>query len=263
MPLPMRVFVRGASTVGWSGVMDGPRTDLGFPRVIERDLLASGQAAVVVSRTVGGMRTNTVLREWERDVVGFSPDAVVIMAVHYETLHVLWPQRLERHANSMTWAPRRLGTLYRKRVLRPAWRALVKLQTKLEDYVPDFWWRRRIDHAVADVAKAAAQMRRIASPLIILMEVPRPSAPGRYLFPRMPERVDYANRRLAELVARFGEDDVRLFRTNDAVEAYADGDREVALPDGFHFAPGLHEAVGHQLAEELASWAQTQPHLKA
>ena len=119
LPLPLRVLVRGASTVGYSGVMSGPRTDLGFPRVIERDLLAGGRPASVVSLTVGGMRTNTVLRTWEHDVLGWSPDVLVIMAGHYETLHVLWPQWLERHANSNIWSPRRLNTRYRRRVLRP------------------------------------------------------------------------------------------------------------------------------------------------
>lgn len=262
LPLPLRVLVRGASTVGYSGVMSGPRTDLGFPRVIERDLLAGGRPASVVSLTVGGMRTNTVLRTWEHDILGWSPDVIVIMAGHYETLHVLWPQWLERHANSNIWAPRRLNTLYRRRVLRPLWRTLVKLQTKLEQRVPSWWWRHRVDNAVADIAKTVTQARTIASPLVIVMEVPQPSGPGRSLFPGMPERVTYVNQRLAEAVARAGAEDVRIFPTNEVVASYAHGDLDAALPDGFHFTPGLHAVVGGRLADEIEAWAKAQPHLE-
>lgn len=261
MRLPLRVLVKGASTVGWSGAMGGPRSDMIFARVIERDLLAADQPAVVVAKSVGGMRTNTVLRDWERDVTGYSPDVIVIMAGHYETLHVLWPQWLERHANSPTWAVRPLSTLYRKRLLRPAWRALVKLQTKIEARVPGWWWRRRVDNAVADIAKAVTQMRQIASPLVILMEVPSPSAPGLFLFPQMPERVTYVNGRLAQLVDRFATPDVRLFPTNREIREFAGGDLEAALPDGFHFAPRLHERVGGSIAAEVEAWAKAQPHL--
>lgn len=263
LPLPLRVYVTGASTVGWSGTMSGPRTDIGFPRALERDLLASGQPTESRCRTVGGMPTAEIRRSWERELVGFSPDAIVIMAGHYETLHVLWPHWLERHANSLTWAPRRLVTLYRKRLLRPLWRSLVKLQTRVEARVPDALWRRRVANAVADIRKTIVQARQIQSPMVVVMEVPSPSAPGRYLFPGLPERIGHLNGLLADMVAGFGRDDIRLFRTNELVASYADGDLEAALPDGFHFAPALHDLVGRRLAEEIGAWALTQPHLKS
>lgn len=262
LPLPIRVYVTGASTVGWSGTMSGPRTDMGFPRVLERDLLASGQATDIRCRSVAGMPTAEIRRSWERELVGFSPDAIVIMAGHYETLHVLWPQRLERYANSLSWAPRPLNALYRKRLLRPLWRLLVKFQTQVESKVPGAVWRRRVGNAVADIRKTIVQARQLHSPLVIVMEVPSPSAPGRYLFPGLPERIGHLNGLLAAMVAGFGEDDVRLFRTNELVESYADGDHEAALPDGFHFAPPVHQLVGRRLAEEVGAWALTQPHLK-
>lgn len=263
IPLPMRILVRGASTVGYSGVMGGPRSDFTFPRVIERDLLASGRPATVMSLTKGGMRTATVLDSWESDVLGWSPDVVVIMAAHYETLHVLWPQWLERHANSVTWAPRRWGSVYRKRLLRPVWRFLVKVQANVEQRVPRGLWRRRIDNAVADIGKAISWIRQIGSPLVIVMEVPMPSEVAMRHFPGLPERVSYANDRLAGLVATVGESEVRLFPTNEITASYAGGDLVAALPDGFHFAPDVHDMVGRRLASEIEAWALTQPHLKS
>jgi lysophospholipase L1-like esterase len=261
LPLPLRVSVKGASTVGWMAPMSGPRTDLGFPRVIERELLRAGQAAVVLSHTVGGDATRNVLRDWERQVVGWSPDVVVLMSGHYETIHLLLPNWLERHANSMTWAPRRIGTLYRKRLLRPLWRSLVKFQGVVDRRLPRLS-ALRVRHAVADVRRAVEHMRQVGSPLVIVMETPIPAPYAQRLFPGMAERVALLNGWMGEMVAGFESDEVRLFRTTDVVDSFADGDLTAALPDGFHFHPGLHDLVGRRLAEEIGAWAQTQEHLK-
>ena len=45
------------------------------------------------------------------------------------------------------------------------------------------------------------------------------------------------------------------------IDKYADGDLDVAVPDGFHYTPEMHRVVGEHLAEQIAEWAQTQPHL--
>jgi len=261
LPLPMRVTVKGASTVGWMAPMGGPRSDLGFPRVIERELLHAGRPAVVLSHTVAGDATVNVLRNWERLIVGWSPDVVILMAGHYETIHLLLPNWLERHANSLTWSPRRLGTIYRKRVLRPTWRALVKLQGTVDRRAP--WlsaWRVR--QAVADIQRAITHIRQVGSPLVVVMETPPPGPHGVRLFPGMSSRVALLNERLGAMVNGFGSEEVRLFRTTDVVSSFADGDLSVALPDGFHFCPDLHDLVGRLLAAEVMAWAETQDHLK-
>ncbi|TNM44114.1 hypothetical protein FHP29_05225 [Nocardioides albidus] len=258
--LPTRIFIRGASTAGWSSPMGGPRQDLGFPRVIERELLASGQPADVRLVTVGGMPTSKVVREWERDVVGFSPDVVVYMVGHYETLHVLWPNWLERHANAFTWLPRRLSTAYRKKVLRPVWRLLVRLQTELDHRLPARFGERRVRNAVADIMRATALVRDIQSPLVVVMETPLPGSHGVALFPGMPQRVDLLNRLVAEAVAARGDGEVQVFATNAIVSA-ACPNRDEALPDGFHFSPAMHDVVGRALAAQIQEWTGTQSHL--
>jgi len=261
LPLPLRVSVKGASTVGWMAPMGGPRTDLGFPRVIERELLLAGRPAVVLSHTVGGDATRNVLRDWERQVVGWSPDVVVLMAGHYETIHLLLPNWLERHANSLTWSPRRLGTLYRKRVLRPMWRSLVRFQGVVDRRFP--WLSTlRLRHAVADIQRAITHMRGVGSPLVIVMETPPPAPFAQRLFPGMSGRVQLLNAWLRSMVDGFESEEVRLFRTSEVVAEFADGDLTPALPDGFHFSPELHDLVGRRLAAEIEAWAQTQGHLK-
>ncbi|WP_370288137.1 SGNH/GDSL hydrolase family protein [Nocardioides sp.] len=259
--LTTRVFVRGASTVGWSGRMGGARTELGFPRVLERELLARDHRAEVRSVTVGGMPTSAVLKRWEHDIVGWSPDVVVYMVGHYETLHVLWPNRLERHANHFRWLPRPLRTLYRRKVLRPVWRNLVRFQTAVDAHVPQRWAQRRVRYAVADLARAVKQAREIQSPLVVLMETPLPGSYARKLFPGMEVRVEAYNRMIAELADRLGEE-VRVLPTNAVLGLHDLGARDDALPDGFHFSAPAHDAVGRALAELVQPWIERQPHLQ-
>ncbi|GAA3670802.1 hypothetical protein GCM10022237_33220 [Nocardioides ginsengisoli] len=258
--LPTRIFIRGASTAGWTSPMSGPRSHLGFARVIERELLASGQPADVRLVTVGGMPTSKVVREWERDVVGFSPDVVIYMVGHYETLHLVWPNWLERHANAFTWLPRPAATFYRKKVVRPLWRTLVKLQTALDRRLPASLGRRRVVNAAADIARATDRVREIQSPLVILMETPQPGTYGVQLFPGMPARVDLLNGLLADGVAARGDAEVQLFPTNAIVSA-AYPVRDDAVPDGFHFSPEAHDLVGRALAAQIQEWTRTQSHL--
>ncbi len=259
--LSARILVRGASTVGWSGRMKGPRSHLGFPRVVERELVAGGQPAEVRSFTVGGMPTSEVVRTWERDVVGWSPDVVIYMVGHYETLHALWPNWLERHANNFNWLPRTGRVRYRRSVLRPVWRALVKFQTLVDTRVPAALTRRRVRNAVKDVRHAVTQVREIQSPLVIVMEAPRPGSIARRLFPGMQDRLDSYNRQVHEWVGELGDPEVRVFRTNAVLDA-AVPDRDAALPDGFHFSEVAHDAVGRALTEAMSGWLREQPHLR-
>jgi hypothetical protein len=63
-------------------------------------------------------------------------------------------------------------------------------------------------------------------------------------------------------VRRIDLPNVRYFRVSELVEKYADGDLEVATPDGFHYSPELHRRIGEYLARDVAEWAATQPHLQ-
>jgi hypothetical protein len=54
---------------------------------------------------------------------------------------------------------------------------------------------------------------------------------------------------------------VRYFPVMGLIDKYADGDLDVAVPDGFHYTPEMHRVVGEHLAAQIAEWAQTQPHL--
>jgi hypothetical protein len=78
----------------------------------------------------------------------------------------------------------------------------------------------------------------------------------------MSARIAVMNDALAAMVRRVDRPNVRYFKTSEMVNKYADGDVDVATPDGFHYSPYLHRQIGAALAREVLEWADTQPHLQ-
>jgi lysophospholipase L1-like esterase len=263
-PLPntIRVLVKGASTVGWLGEMGGPRTDFGFPRAMEEALLRDGRPAEVRTFSVPSERTKTAVRRWEREFIGYSPDVVVLVYGHYETIHLFLPWWLERHANSRTVPPRRWSTLYRTRILRPVWMFFARMQARADKKFDPTIRRSRPAKVVADLEKLVAHTQEIGSPLVYLFELPPPATRYRSWFPGMTARVGVMNQAIEGLVDRLGLSNVRYFRIGELLEEHTGGDLDVALPDGFHFSPSLHRRIGEELARDVAEWADTQEHLR-
>jgi hypothetical protein len=262
LPNPIKVLVKGASTVGWLGVMGGPRTDFGFPRAMEEALLQSGRPVELRTISVPSERTKTAVRRWEREMIGFSPDVIVLVYGHYETIHLFLPWWLERHANSRVVPPRRWSTLYRTRLLRPVWMSLAKLQAKLDTKLDPTIRRGRPKKVVADLEKIICHTQELHSPLVLLWQYNPPATRYRSWFPGMARRIEVMNAAIADMVQRINLPNVRVFDAAALVNTLSDGDLDVATPDGFHYSPELHRKIGEELAREVAAWADTQPHLQ-
>ncbi|MFZ0142644.1 MAG: SGNH/GDSL hydrolase family protein [Aeromicrobium sp.] len=261
LPLPIRVLVKGASTVNWTSWRGGPRTDFIFPRVIEEQLLSDGRPCDVQTITMMSEKTSKILGTWEREVLGFSPDVIVLVYGHYETVHLLLPRWLERHANSLKARPRRLESFYRNRILQRVWLLLARLQARLDRIVDPTIRRGRPRRVAADLERFISQVQTVASPLVIVFELLPPAKRYQSWFPGMAARIEVMNRTIADMITRVDKPNVRYFPVHELVDKYCDSDIEVATPDGFHYTPTMHRVVGTQLAEQIAEWADTQPHL--
>ena len=55
-------------------------------------------------------KTAPILKTWQQEILGFSPDVIVLVYGYVETIHLFLPRWLERHANSWKAKPRRLGS---------------------------------------------------------------------------------------------------------------------------------------------------------
>lgn len=261
LPLPIRVLVKGASTVNWVSGMGGPRTDFIFPRAIQAELAAEGRPAEVQTLSVASERTKSALLTWQQEVLGYSPDVIVLVYGHYETIHLVLPWWLERHANSLRARPRRLSALYRDRILRPVWMFGARMQARLDTRLNPTLRTSRPRNVAADLERLIGHYQQVASPLVYVFELLPPAQRYRSWFPGMAARIAAMNEALEAMVERVDLPNVRLFRTSELVETYAGGDLDVATPDGFHYTPALHRQIGVELAHRIAEWADTQPHL--
>lgn len=260
-PLPLRVLVKGASTVNWVSWMGGPRTDFTFSRALEEQLLADGRPCEVRTITMTSEKTSTILSTWQREILGFSPDVIVLVYGHYESIHLFLPRWLERHANSLKARRRPLTNLYRDKVLRPAWMVLAKLQARLDTILDPTIRRSRPRHVVADLETYIGHVQKVGSPMVVCFELLPPTKRYQTWFPGMAARMAVMNHAIADMVTRIGLPQVRYFKVSDLADELTGGDRELATPDGFHYSPELHRAVGVSLAIEIEEWADTQAHL--
>jgi GDSL-like Lipase/Acylhydrolase family len=262
LPLPIRVLVKGASTVGWASPMGGPRTDFTFPRVIEQQLLQAGRPVEIRTHSVPSERTKSTLLHWEDEVIGFSPDVVILVYGHYETVHLFLPWWLERHANSLKKRSRPIRNAYRRHVLRPVWMFLAKLQARADVALDPTMRRSRPRRVAADLEALIEHIQELHSPLVFLFELLPPAKRYQSWFPGMAARIEVMNEAIGGLVARLDNPNVRYKRIRRIVEEHAGGDLNVATPDGFHFSADIHRIIGTELAEEIREWADTQAHLQ-
>jgi hypothetical protein len=261
--LPIRVLVKGSSNVVIISPMSGPRTDFGFPRALEERLLADGRPCEVRSPSVPGELTKHMLRTWEADLLGYSPDVVILLYGQVETVHLFLPWRLERHANSFRGRPGVLRETYRNRLLRPVWKALARVQSKADNVVDPNMFRSRPRRVAAELARLLEHIQFVQNPLVLVFELQPPAKRFRRWFPGMPARIEVMNTAIKAVVDAAENPNVRYFTTSELVDKYADGDIDAATPDGFHFTPDMHRAIGDKLAGVIEDWADEQPHLRA
>ena len=258
LPLPLRVLVKGASTALWTSYMGGPRTDMVFSRVVEQELLATGQPAEVRNTAVLGDKTIDGLRRWPEEMIAWSPDVVVMVYGQYEAVHLVLPQLFERYVNKPR-VSRPFARRYRRLFLRGLWKVLAKTQAFVDARTPEIVWRRRIRRTAADISDHIEAMQQLASPLVMLLEL-LPIAPSKdHWFPGMTARIEAVNAANRETAERIPG--VRFVEVKPLVDEVAGGDLDRATPDGYHYTPELHRAVGERLAAEILEWAEKQPHL--
>ncbi|GAB2479007.1 SGNH/GDSL hydrolase family protein [Jatrophihabitans fulvus] len=260
LPLPLRVLVKGASTVIALGDRDWQRDDLAFPRAMERAVLQSGRPVEVRVSGVASERTKTALTVWEREVLAWSPDVVVLVYGHYECIHLVLPWWLERHANSLKRRRSPLRDLYRDRLLRKVWVSLAALQSKLDARL-DPTFRRRHKQVVRDLDQLIRRTYEAGHPLVLLPTLPAPTGKATSWFPGMARRIDVMNAAVADLVRRLDDPNVRTFAV-PPVAATVTPEGMSPTPDGFHYSADVHRAIGEAMAGEVLDWAATQPHLK-
>jgi lysophospholipase L1-like esterase len=252
LPLPLRVLMKGGSTVHTVSYMGGPRSDFAYPRATEAELYAAGVPAEVRCTAMASQRTKEAFKTWEQETFSWSPDVVVLTYGYMEIIHLFLPQPLERHANSLAARPGLVRTPYRT-ALHKFWKLLARLQQRLDRRLPRLFMRRRL-RAASDMFQLVERIQMIGSPLVLIMELTPPGPPFRKWFPGLAERMDLTNEALRDVVRRTDLPNVRFFPTNTVLAPLmAVGE---VVPDGGHYTPEAHRVIAAALAEEILEWAR-------
>lgn len=257
--VPVRVLVRGSSIATQVAFWGDSRSDMAYPRVVEQTLLAHDIPAEVRNRATIAERTAMALREWEAEVVTWSPDVLVLHYGYAEAIHLILPRRLERHANSDEWRPTPLQRAYRRYLLRPVWKLLATAQMHLDRALPAGLTTRH-RRVARDLAALIARMTKVTpGALVLVPELTPPDGKWEMWFPGMAGRIAVTNQALRQVVEE-ARGDVRWVPTVDLVERVRAAGRE-PIPDGGHLSPEVHRLLGERLGEEIATWTKTQGHL--
>lgn len=260
LPLPVRILVKGPSTVLWTSMMGGPRTDLAFPRVIEKELLAKGRPAVVRNTGLLGWPTKDLFKTWDDEIVGWSPDIVILAVGHYEILHTILPRWLERGANTVNRRPGRWNHFFYRRLLRGTARLVIHVQKRV-DRPGRKLNKRRMRRALVDTAAYIKMIQQVGSPMVMVMEIHPPSASKVGWFGGWPERTATLNEGLRRVVADADRPNVRFVEITDLMDKFDRNEPAQQWADGIHFSPAFHAAIGEKFAGIADEWASTQPHL--
>lgn len=260
--MALRVLVKGASTVVFVAEMGGPRSDFNFGRVIEWELARAGRLADVRVSGVPSVHAKHSLRTWEKDVMGWSPDVIVLHHGHYESIHFYLPRWLERHANSTRWRPAQRTELYRRVILRKMWVSLAKVQSRLDRRLNSLLFSWKLRRVATDVERLIEHVQKVGSPLVLVLEVVPPGRRWQSWFPGLVERTAFMNEQLEAAVRRVDLPNVKYVRTVPTLTAQLEPDEE-PTPDGGHYSARAHRVLGELLSREILEWAATQPHLQA
>jgi hypothetical protein len=240
--------------------MGGPRTDLAWPRVIEAELHAAGRPATVRCEAYPAELTITALRSWDEEVIPWSPDVVILQLGQVETIHRFLPRLVRDHLHTFKTRPGPIRSRYRV-AASGLWMLLLKVQRAVDARIePTRFFGRRRRRVVADLQHLIVQVRKIASPLVIVPDFLDPEPTYERWFPGNRDRLRSMNAAIDEMVAGFDHPDIRRFSVREVVASM--GLETSPSPDGAHYSPEVHRAVGRALAGVILEWAADQPHLK-
>lgn len=197
------------------------------------------------------------LRRYEPAVRAHVPD---ILIVHYglnESQPYLVPVSALRHFITDHTSATRLSRRYRQHVVTPVWRKVRTMRRALSPVVGTRTWQMTPDRFRGKMSSLIGKARREFRPLVLVMDIAPPGPLLTHFLPGQEERHRIYQQVIEDLVADFGDPDVRLVRSEPIVRSLG---FEAALPDGMHFSVLGHRRVGELLASEVLDWLSSREH---
>ncbi len=189
-------------------------------------------------------------RETEQRVRVHAPDVVVVQFGLNEYQPWLLPVPVIRHLMVQNQAATRTARAYRRHVSPPLWKLVRGYRRRAAPLVGMRTWQTTPRRFGRTLEVLLRNTRREGRPLVLVLDLEPPGATLQHFLPGLAARHAVFQQLIADVVERLEDPDVRLVPVSQITAALGEG----ALPDGMHYSPATHEAVGHALAEEVLAW---------
>jgi lysophospholipase L1-like esterase len=178
------------------------------------------------------------------------PDVVILQYGLNESQPWLLPVPVVRHLMTAQTAHRPSGAWYRERLQPTLWRKVREYRKWASAKVGMRTWQttpKRFALALQQIIRAT---RHDSRPLVLVLDVDPPSPALTHFLNGMPARHEVVQGVLRDVVAGFGDPEVRLIEVSKLREAAG----PEASYDGMHYSPTGHRVIGEALAEEVLTW---------
>jgi lysophospholipase L1-like esterase len=194
-------------------------------------------------------------RRYQESVRAHLPDVLVLQYGLNESQPWLLPVPVVRHFVTDHQVATRTGRWYRDTVVPPVWKAVRGYRRWAAPRVGTRTWQttpHRFGETMRQLIRAA---RYDGKPLVLVLDVNDPGGVLRHFLPGMEERHAVVQQVLRDVVAGFGDPEVRLVESSRICRELGDE----ASYDGMHYSPLGHRAVGEALAAEVLEWLGRKP----
>jgi lysophospholipase L1-like esterase len=247
-PLSVVAFGNSVATLQLPGRAD--RSEGSYVEVLA-DVL-SGEGVPTVPHLVSQWFSFLVkqVRDYERTVRVHAPDVIVVQFGLNEYQPWLLPIPAIRHLMITNQAVTRTARTYRRLVAPRLWTAVREYRRHASGPVGQRTWQTTPRRFGRTLEQFLRNVRREGKPLVLVLDLDAPDDRLEHFLPGMRGRHAVFQEVLTHAVANLADPEVRLVRVSAITAALGAG----ALPDGMHYSPATHEAVGRALAEEVLTW---------
>lgn len=247
-PLSIVAFANSVATLQMPARSD--RADGTYVEVLADLLAAEGVPAVPHLESRWFDFLHRAMREYESRVRAHAPDVVVVQFGLNEYQPWLAPVWLVRHLLVQNQAVIRPAKAYRRYVAPRLWAALRGYRRRTAPLVGLHTWQTTPRRFGGHLARLIRNVRLEARPLVLVLDIDAPDHRLEHFLPGVGARHKVFQAAITRVVEQAADPEVRLVRVSEITAARG----PAARPDGMHYTPDTHRAVGEALAAEVIGW---------
>jgi len=247
---PLSVVAFGNSVASLMMPPREDRTQGTYLEVVGDLLAAQGVPTVVHQESRWFDFLHRAMRDYETRLRVHAPDVVIVNFGLNECQPWLLPIWVIRGLLTRNQAVTRTAKAYRRWIAPPVWAFVRGYRRRAARVVGTRTWQTTPHRFSGHLRRLLRNLRVEGRPLVLVLDIDPPDSRMEHFLPGMAARHAVFQALLEQVVEEQASNDVRLVRVSEITAALG----PAAVPDGMHYAPGTHLAVGERLADEVVAW---------